>query len=127
MDRVYLPRADRLLTAWIPLGRVTTSDGAMTVAVGSHRSAPFAALRSSYGRTKPADGTRGGWIADDPNDIETLHGTGKIEWASADFEPGDVCVLGVDLLHMTSNNTTDRWRISCDTRWLPVGSRSPFY
>ena len=31
------------------------------------------------------------------------------EWHTAVFEPGDICVLTLDLLHISSANQTDRY------------------
>jgi ectoine hydroxylase-related dioxygenase (phytanoyl-CoA dioxygenase family) len=32
---------------------------------------------------------------------------------------GDVVIFGLKTLHMSTTNTTDQFRISCDTRWQP--------
>jgi len=64
-DRVYLGRGtDRLLTAWIPLGRTDPTLGAMLVAGGSHRARRFAELQRTYGRgTVGSDGVESGWLS----------------------------------------------------------------
>ena len=41
-------------------------------------------------------------------------------WVTEDFQMGDVVILPMDTLHMSTTNTTDRYRISCDTRWQPA-------
>ena len=42
------------------------------------------------------------------------------EWVTTTFRPGDVCVLGLETIHMTCPNQTENLRISCDTRWQPA-------
>ncbi|TPX70669.1 hypothetical protein SpCBS45565_g01609 [Spizellomyces sp. 'palustris'] len=123
VDRVYFPSYPSVMTAWIPLGDITTSLGSLVVAPGSHRSPKFSRLRATYGNSRVGkDGTQSGWIADNPEEIHVKFGmvADDIQWASADVQMGDVCILGLDTLHMSSNNVVQpaRWRISCDTRWF---------
>ncbi|KAJ3088896.1 hypothetical protein HK102_007689 [Quaeritorhiza haematococci] len=191
VDRVYLGRNPRLLTAWIPIGDVPLEMGAMVVAPPTHSSTAspassptspsgrkgaegkgvdghdgggegpsrfFETLYSTYGKTQVGrDGVSSGWISTDPNEIEAVIMKGSngessgengsstedgeeentstashtqsssIRWVSTDFRPGDVCILGLDALHMTATNVTDRWRISCDTRWCRAGDPSPYW
>ncbi|KAJ3299839.1 hypothetical protein HK104_006576 [Borealophlyctis nickersoniae] len=49
----------------------------------------------------------------------TKRRTVPLSWVSADFEPGDICIIDVDTLHMSATNVTRTWRITCDTRWMP--------
>ena len=119
VDRVYMGNgSSRLLTAWIPLGAIPAQQGTLVVSPGSHVSSHLHDLRTSYGRsTVGADGHQSGWYTTDPNDILSF---GQTAWCSTDFQAGDVCVLGLDLLHASSTNCTDCYRLSCDTRWQPV-------
>ncbi|KAJ3101099.1 hypothetical protein HK100_004601 [Physocladia obscura] len=55
----------------------------------------------------------------------TEHDNSEIRWVTRNFELGDVVIFGLDLLHLTLNNTTDKWRISCETRWQPTGDPYP--
>jgi hypothetical protein len=41
-------------------------------------------------------------------------------WVTEDFKMGDCVILPMGTLHMSTTNTTDKYRISCDTRWQPV-------
>ncbi|KAJ3251868.1 hypothetical protein HDU77_005614 [Chytriomyces hyalinus] len=68
------------------------------------------------------------------NDNPSVHQTASkfskanhdvINWVSMDFEMGDIAIFGLDLLHMTVNNVTDQWRVSCETRWQPTGDPYP--
>nr|KAJ3423209.1 hypothetical protein HK105_000363 [Polyrhizophydium stewartii] len=130
-DRVYVGHIHpRMLTIWMPLGRVTTAQGSMVACAGSHMDETWRHLRETYGRTKVGnDGTQSGWISRDPAAAERMllrpdgDAPGRsLPWMSADFEPGDVCVLTMDVMHMSATNTTSAWRISCDTRWLLLDS-----
>lgn len=114
-DRVYLGRIDsNLLTIWIPIGRVDCQHGSMIVAAKSHNSKLWESIRSTYGKSVVgSDGTNSGWLCLDPNDA-IPH---SINWVSADFNPGDVCVIGLDTMHLTATNLRHEWRLSCDTRW----------
>ncbi|KAJ3111870.1 hypothetical protein HDU96_005266 [Phlyctochytrium bullatum] len=128
LDRVYLGAgSQRLLTIWMPLGDLTAEQGTLVVAAGSHRLPRFKRLREEYGQ-RPAgkDGTKSGWITEDPAQIPELYDIeGGIEWVAADLKAGDLIVLGLDVLHMSSTNCTDDWRLSVETRWQPAGDAYP--
>jgi len=46
--------------------------------------------------------------------------TGASEWVSTDFKAGDVAIVSLNTVHMSTTNTSNFWRISCDTRWQPA-------
>jgi len=106
-DRVYLGKgSQRVLTAWIPIGHVSVEEGSMMVAAGSHRARRFAGLREGYGKTSVgADGVESGWLSRDGDAVAEQWG---FTWLTADFNPGDVCVIGLDVLHLSASNQTDR-------------------
>ncbi|KAJ1568367.1 hypothetical protein HK405_002661 [Cladochytrium tenue] len=115
----------RMVTVWMPLMDVTPERGTLCLVPGSHervgdlarRLAPYRGLGAG------ADGTRSGWLAEDPSDVD-LGPSGK--WVTADvYKVGDAVVLLPDLLHLTSNNQTDEWRVSCETRWVPAQDELP--
>jgi len=119
MDRVYFDSciSDILHTTWIPLGDINSLEGSLTVIPGSHKSSQF----TEYSLTKAGkDGTQSGWLSDDANSIK------GVEWATTNFEMGDICVIHPSLIHMTTTNITDRYRISCDVRWLLKLSQDEF-
>lgn len=118
-DRVYVGAgSQRLLTVWLPLGEVGPEQGAMRVLKGSHKLEGLQELRDGYGKGRVGrDGTRSGWIEADQ--LPVLRESGA-NWVTTRFRPGDICVLGLDTVHMTGPNTTERLRISCDTRWQPA-------
>jgi ectoine hydroxylase-related dioxygenase (phytanoyl-CoA dioxygenase family) len=119
MDRVYFDSciSDILHTTWIPLGDINSLEGSLMVIPGSHKSDQFL----EYSKTKVGkDGTESGWLSDDANCIE------GVQWHTTDFLMGDVCLINPSLIHMTTTNTTDRYRISCDVRWLLKLSQDDF-
>jgi ectoine hydroxylase-related dioxygenase (phytanoyl-CoA dioxygenase family) len=39
------------------------------------------------------------------------------QWATTNFEAGDAIFFGMYLMHSSTENRTNRYRISCDTRY----------
>jgi ectoine hydroxylase-related dioxygenase (phytanoyl-CoA dioxygenase family) len=119
-DKVYVGHiSSKIITAWIPISPIKTSNGALIIATGSHNNETCKPIRDSYSNSKVgSDGTSSGWITTDPNDVDALVGNDKIEWVSADFLPGDIVILDINTIHMTATNVTDEWRLSCDTRFV---------
>jgi ectoine hydroxylase-related dioxygenase (phytanoyl-CoA dioxygenase family) len=65
LDRVYMKADTPLLSLWLPLGDLSTAQGNLVVAPGSHRTPQFRRLRDEYGRTDvgaAGNGTTSGWI-----------------------------------------------------------------
>ena len=142
LDRVYMGRGSQsLMTAWIPLGATPLEHGTIVVRPGTHAAPEFEELRCGYGaldvdRDCPGDPHATGHLTNDPAtwapkagyahawDPAPLFARLPAEeraagWASADFEAGDVVLFGINTLHMSTTNTTSRFRLSCDTRWQP--------
>lgn len=118
MDRAYVGAGKRL-TAWVPFGPVEAKQkglGVLAWIPGSHRSTALVEKYKEYHRAG-ADGERSGWLAPDPGALELPEGC---FWRSTNFEPGDVAVFAMDLLHTTVPNGTKSFRLSCDTRWQPA-------
>ncbi|KAI9335274.1 hypothetical protein BDR26DRAFT_866032 [Obelidium mucronatum] len=147
LDRVYLGAgSQKILTVWMPFTNVPVSRGSLCVASRSHVSDALKGFRETYGSVPAGrDGTSSGWVTEFPDQIEKMYGIPQkrrenggededeeenvcgpgIEWVTRDFEMGDVVIFGLDLLHMTLNNVTDLWRVSCETRWQPTGDAYP--
>ncbi|KAL5035477.1 hypothetical protein RTP6_003164 [Batrachochytrium dendrobatidis] len=127
-DRVYVGHiSQRQLTLWIPIGHVTSSMGSIVVSSGSHRNQVWKDIRDSYSQGRAGvDGTQSGWLCLDPREIESRllasapTGIHSLDWVTTDFCPGDVCVLDLNVMHMSTTNITHDWRLSCDTRWLSI-------
>jgi Phytanoyl-CoA dioxygenase (PhyH) len=119
-DRVYFHGIRYpMLTSWIPLGAVPTELGGLAVLPTTHRCASFAGLRRGYGQSQVGmDGLQSGWeleLTGDPRLAGSAYG---VHWHTTDFRPGDVVFFGPWLFHMSTTNTTDRLRLSCDCRWI---------
>eukprot|EP00928_Gymnodinium_smaydae_P064664 TRINITY_DN47949_c0_g1_i1.p1 TRINITY_DN47949_c0_g1~~TRINITY_DN47949_c0_g1_i1.p1 ORF type:complete len:338 (-),score=25.56 TRINITY_DN47949_c0_g1_i1:17-1030(-) len=123
MDRAYVGTGQRL-TAWLPLGNVAAGPGgtgSLCWVPGSHVDTEIVRTYQSYQRAG-ADGERSGWLAADPGCLQLPVNS---HWRSADFAMGDVAIFGMDLLHTTVPNDSKSFRLSCDTRWQPVGAPMP--
>jgi len=105
-----------LYSLWLPFGDLSSDEGNLVVAVASHRSQQFHRLRSVYGCSdvgsrKHGDGTTDGWIR--PKEWTDK----EIEWVSSPIRAGSVILLSLHVLHASSMNLRDKYRLSCDTRW----------
>lgn len=123
-DRKYIHHIHPdLLTFWIPLDHIPSEKGGLIVCPKSHTDPTWSSIRLDYlnASSLGKDGTESGWIARDPRQFVEQNGIPEesAQWVSADFEPGDVVLFGQDIFHISGTNTTDTWRLSCDTRWLP--------
>lgn len=116
-DAVYMGRgSQRLLSCWVPFGEVTPARGAIALCAGSDTSPRFEPVRRTYGRSDSDRDGYGGWLTLDPLELsERFGGT----WLTTVFEPGDVLVFGMQMLHASFVNTTDEYRLSCDVRFQP--------
>lgn len=75
----------------------------------------FAKVKATYGQLDvDRDNVIDGWLSKDPVDIVEKFG-GK--WATTNFSAGDVIIFGMFMLHASLINTTNRYRISSDTRY----------
>lgn len=114
-DGPYMSRAtDRHLSCWIPLGRVEPRDSALMLLEGSHVDP---ALSEGY-LTMDADLDGLTWLDDDPTVVQETHGR---RWLTTVYEPGDVLVFSMRMLHGAFDNTTQRCRLSTDSRYYLHG------
>jgi hypothetical protein len=115
VDRIFMGRGtDRLYTLWRPIGDCPLAQGPLVVCPGSH---DHDRLRETYARLDVDRDTVEETFSEDPSDVvETLGGP----LATADFEAGDALLFGQYLLHGSLSNTTDRFRISVDTRYQSI-------
>jgi len=116
-DGPYMSRGtDRHLSVWIPLGHVAPHEGALMVLEGSHRSQELA---TGY-LTKDADRDGLVWLDGDPAIVQERYGN---RWLTTAFEPGDVLIFGMNVLHGAFDNESEagRCRLSTDSRYLVQG------
>jgi hypothetical protein len=111
-DICYMGRGTKnLYTCWTPLGDVPYDQGPLVVCVGSHR---FERLKETYGRMDVDRDFVQGAFSNDPLEIvEKFGGT----WQTTEFKMGDVLIFGMYTLHGSLTNTSNRFRLSCDTRY----------
>lgn len=111
-DVVYMGRGTpNLHTCWIPMSDIDYESSPLAVCVGSHR---FDKVRETYG-TMDVDRDRvDGWFSNDPMDVVARYGG---EWRTTTFAMGDVMVFGMFTMHGALTNQSDRFRLSCDTRF----------
>ncbi|MGG1636189.1 phytanoyl-CoA dioxygenase family protein [Paenibacillus sp. NRS-1760] len=110
-DIVYMGRGTpNVYTVWSPLGDVSYEMGGLAICLGSHR---FETLKQSYG-SKDSDRDGLGHYTDDPLVITEKFGG---QWATTQFQAGDVLIFGMFLMHCSLENTTNQYRISVDARY----------
>lgn len=118
-DVVYMGRGTlNLYTVWTPLGDVSLADGPLALCVGSHNLPSFAQVRDTYGKMDVDRDLVDGWFSNDPIEIVDKFGG---RWQTSEFRAGDAIIFGMFTLHASLKNTTNRFRISCDTRYQLAG------
>ena len=117
-DHVYMNRGSgRLHTVWTPLGPVPIEEGPILVMEGSHR---WDDLIAQYqGFDVDLDKSRPGHVTMEPVTFARERGCRLL---SADFQPGDLLIMSMFLLHGSLDNHSPegRARLSCDTRYQPA-------
>ena len=116
-DGPYMNRGtdtSRIVTSWIPLGRVHRHEGALMLLEGSHRNE---ALSGYLAADADRDGLQ--WLDADPSAVRSKYGG---RWLTTDFEAGDVLCFGMHMLHgaLDNRSTVGRCRLSSDSRYQCV-------
>ncbi len=112
-DGPYMNRGtDKVVTTWIPLGRVRRQEGALIILEDSHKSE---VLLQGYAK-RDADREKISWLATDPIKLQNKLGG---RWLTTDFQPGDVLCFGMHMLHgaLDNNSPEGRCRLTSDTRY----------
>ena len=119
IDVVYMGRGStqNLYTVWTPFADIPLELGPLALCVGSHNLPGFARVRETYGKMDVDRDRVDGWFSNDPVEIVDKFG-GK--WQTAEFRAGDVLIFGMWTMHGSLANSSDCWRISCDTRFQPA-------
>lgn len=129
-DSVYMNRGtQRLLTAWTPLMEIPLDIGGLMIMPGSHRldrlRKYFAADVDTYCENRPPRTPKDahGWIGPmgdgklSENPV-VLQQRLQLPWLTANtFRPGDVLIFGIRTLHASIDNTSDKVRLSTDSRF----------
>lgn len=117
VDNVYMGRGtSELLTMWTPFGDVSLDMGCLAVVEASHTAPQFKQLQETYGSCDlEAESVEGsGWFTEDPTEISARFGC---DWKTESFSAGDVLIFTSRTIHMSTKNTSEMLRVSCDTRW----------
>ena len=124
-DIVYMGRGTKqLYTAWAPMGQIDYRQGGLLILENSHK---HERLKQGYGQrdvdayciNKPDDQDlhaygNNGWLTQDPVRLRrAMHG----RWLTTEFEPGDVIIFEMFLVHCSLDNHSDRFRLSTDSRY----------
>lgn len=112
-DVVYMGRGTKnVYTMWTPYGDTPLELGTLAMCLGSQH---FDKIKRTYGEMDvDRDNVATGWFSEDPVEIVDTYGG---QWATTEFEAGDVIIFGMYMMHTSLNNTTNRYRISSDTRY----------
>ena len=117
-DKVYMGRGtDNLYTCWTPITDVPYSMGPLAIQVGSHRNPEFDIIKKTYGKMDVDRDHVTGAFSNDPVDMVERYGG---QWQTTEFSMGDVIIFGMFTMHASVTNTSDRFRISTDTRYQPA-------
>lgn len=115
LDIVYMGRGTpNLFTCWTPFGDYAPEQGVLALLPGAHRSAAWQRVRETYGRMDVDRDRVEGWFSDDPRHLAETYGG---RWATTTVRAGDAIIFGMWTPHASTTNTTDRVRLSSDTRY----------
>ncbi|BCM94444.1 1-deoxypentalenic acid 11-beta-hydroxylase [Abditibacteriota bacterium] len=111
-DLPYMGRGSHnLCTLWTPLGYLTPEMGPLALCLGSNK---WPAVRGEYAHSDVDRDRHTGVFTNDSDELVSQMGG---QWATTSFEPGDAVILGMYLLHGSLANSSNKFRISCDTRF----------
>jgi ectoine hydroxylase-related dioxygenase (phytanoyl-CoA dioxygenase family) len=90
---------------------MTPDMGPLALCLGSNK---WPQVRTHYAHSDVDRDHHTGIFTDDTSELVELLGG---QWATTTFEPGDAVILGMYLLHGSLSNMSNKFRISCDTRY----------
>ncbi|MXY99893.1 phytanoyl-CoA dioxygenase family protein [Candidatus Poribacteria bacterium] len=111
-DIVFMGRGTQdLYSCWTPFGDVSLDMGPIVFCLGSNR---FEKVRATYGQADVDRDMIEGHFSDDPLEIVEKFGG---QWATTTFSAGDVIIFSMFLMHASLVNTSNKIRITADTRY----------
>lgn len=111
-DIVFMGRGTQsLYSCWTPFGDVSLDMGPIVFCLGSNR---FEKVRETYGKADVDRDLIEGHFSDKPLEIIEKFGG---HWATTSFSAGDVIIFDMFLMHASLVNTSDKIRITADTRY----------
>lgn len=134
-DCVYMGCGSRhLLTVWIPLSDIEIEQGTLIINPGSQKYKSLHSYQNlNVDRDTPNDVEATGHLTTNPISWKTKNNLKlscffdsasipikhKANWVTENMKAGDVVILGIYTIHMSTTNKTKQFRLSCDTRWQP--------
>ncbi len=111
-DSVYVGRGThRRYTMWSALTDIGLANGPLVICLGSHQ---HERLKTTYGATDADRDLTEAVFSTDPREMVDKF---RFRLATAHFQPGDVILFGLYMMHSSAPNRSDRYRISIDTRY----------
>lgn len=111
-DIVFMGRGTQnLYSCWTPFGDVSLDMGPIVFCLGSNR---FEQVRTTYGQADVDRDLIEGHFSDKPLEIVEKFGG---RWATTPFSAGDVIIFSMFLMHASLVNTSNKIRITADTRY----------
>lgn len=111
-DIVFMGRGTKdLYSCWTPFGDVSLDMGPIVFCIGSNR---FDKVRETYGESDVDKDLIEGHFSDDPREVINKFGG---RWTTTTFSAGDVIIFSMYLMHASLVNTSNRIRITADTRY----------
>ncbi len=111
-DSVYVGRGTQnRYTMWSALTDIGLVNGPLVICLGSHQ---HDLLKLTYGATDMDRDLTEAVFSTDPREMVEKFG---FTLATTHFQPGDVIIFGLYMMHSSAPNLTDRYRISIDTRY----------
>ena len=111
-DIVFMGRGtQKLFSCWTPFGDVSLDMGPIVFCIGSNR---FDKVRQTYGQSDVDRDLIQGHFSDKPLEVVEKFGG---NWATTTFSVGDVIIFSMFLMHASLVNTSNKIRITADTRY----------
>jgi len=110
-DHFFIRQTERFRTVWIPLMRIERNVGGLTVAARSHHRGLLEHVEHETAYSYIFRGRKQRGVP-----LESIGQT----WLTADYRPGDLLMFHSLMIHRALPNTSDRIRLSLDTRYQPL-------
>ncbi len=132
MDNVFMNRGtNRLLTAWTPLGDISTELGGLAVLEGSHRETDltddyaqrdvdtYCANSEDPDELQKADLPTLAWSGRLTDDAVGFGNERGLRWLTTNYRAGDLLTFTMLTAHTGLDNNADQFRLSTDSRYQP--------
>ena len=114
-DSAYVGRGTHhRRTMWTALTDIPLDNGPLVICLGSHKAQR---LIETYGQIDMDRDRADAVFSKSPDEMVRKFG---FTLATTHFQPGDVILFGMHLMHSSIPNRTNRYRVSIDTRYQPA-------